>query len=171
MGFLPNGYTPQESDTSSKYLRIKQGDNLIRILSKPIIGYMAWKDKSPVRVKNIKESKKHQNMDGNFREFWALVVYSYDNQCICIWEFTQKTILKAIANLVNDKAWGSPLGYDLKITRTGEDMNTEYNVNPYPHKDVPKEIADMYSSTPITLNALYEGEDPFDADNANDLPF
>ena len=159
MDFLPDGYTPKDNDSPNKYLKLKSGDSLLRIMSNPLIGYVGWRDKQPHRSKTL------DGLSGEFdnkpKEFWAVVCYSYDLQSICIWEITQKTIIKAIVNLANDKAWGNPLGYDLKITRTGEDLQTEYQVSPYPHKDVPTELKLAWAKSDIDLNALLTGDNPF----------
>tara|TARA_R100000655_G_scaffold20402_2_gene42067 strand:+ start:224 stop:772 length:549 start_codon:yes stop_codon:yes gene_type:complete len=182
MDFLPTGYTPKDNESPSKYLKLKNGDNLLRILSKPLIGYVGWRDKHPHRAKTITELK--GEFDNTPKEFWAVVCYSYDMQSICIWEITQKTILKAITNLATDEAWGNPLGYDLKITRTGEDLQTEYQVSPYPHKKVPQEVKLKWAESHINLDALLTGDNPFSdndkpketakvdvLDSSNDLPF
>ena len=179
MDFLPDGYTPKESESPSKYLKLKSGDNLLRILSKPLIGYVGWKDKHPHRAKTMGELR--GEFDNNPKEFWAVVCYSYDMQTICIWEITQKTILKAITNLASDTAWGNPLGYDLKITRTGEDLQTEYQVSPYPHKAVPNEVKLEWAKFNINLDALLTGDNPFAEngagqevdimDSTTDVPF
>ena len=176
MDFLPKGYKPEENEGTSKYLKLKAGDNLVRILSKPVIGYVAWKDKQPNRAKDVKNLT--DNYDSNPKEFWAVVCYCYDSQSVCIWEMTQKTILKDITNLSNDKDWGSPLKYDLKIIRTGEDLQTEYQVSPYPHRETPDKVKDEFKATSINLEALFTGDNPFEEkkevdimDSSNDLPF
>jgi hypothetical protein len=176
MSFLPNGYKPQESESSNKYMKLKNGDNLVRILSAPIIGFIGWRDKQPHRAKKIEDLI--GEFDNKPKEFWAVVCYSYDNQTICIWEITQKTILKAITNLANEKAWGSPLKYDLKVIRTGEDLQTEYQVSPYPHRETPDKVKSALNSVKINLNALFNNENPFEEnkeadimDSSNDLPF
>ena len=173
MNFLPKDYAPKESEGATKYLKLKNGDNLLRILSKPLIGYVGWRDKQPYR------SKTAEGLQGTFennpKEFWAVICYSYDNQCVCIWEITQKTILKAITSLANDKALGSPLKYDLKIVRTGEDLQTEYQVSPYPHRELPEEVTKAHESTNINLEALMDGGNPFEEktteEDSNDMPF
>ena len=176
MSFLPNGYQPQESDSPNKYMKLKNGDNLVRILSKPIIGHIGWRDKQPHRAKKIEDLS--GNFDNTPKEFWAVVCYCYDTQSISVWEITQKTILKAITSLSNDKAWGSPLKYDMKITRTGEDLQTEYQVSPYPHRETPDKVKDEFKATSINLEALFTGDNPFEEkkevnimDSSNDLPF
>ena len=54
------------------------------------------------------------------------------------------------------------MNYDLKITRSGEELNTTYAVVPAPHSPIPKEAKQAFDSTPINLEALFEGKDPFE---------
>jgi len=86
----------------------------------------------------------------------------------------KKTIRGQIETLVDDEAWGDPKGYDLTVTRKGTTMqDTEYTVMPTPHKEVDPKIVKLFGDTPINLEALYQGDDPFkkeeegikDADN------
>ena len=46
--------------------------------------------------------------------------------------------------------------------RTGEKMETKYNVQPSPAKPVPANILQAYKEKPINLEALFAGGNPFD---------
>ena len=43
--FLPETYELPQS--AGGYMKLQQGENKLRILSKPIIGWLDWKDKVP----------------------------------------------------------------------------------------------------------------------------
>lgn len=170
--FLPDSYeVPQKA---GNYMKLKDGENRFRILTSPILGYEWWEQdgetRKPVRVRmndkivTTPESEKAKH-------FWAMAVYNYNQEAIQILEITQATIQKAIKALAKDSDWGSPLGYDLVVTRSGKELNTEYTVNPKPAKELDKTVAEKFKKTSINLNALYDGEDPFASEvDVNDIP-
>jgi hypothetical protein len=175
MDFLPDNYeTPQGAGS---YMKLQQGDNKFRILSKPIIGWLDWKDKVPHRF-GFKNKPEKPMGDQAIKHFWAMIVFDYADQQIKILEITQSTIQKTIETLAKDEDWGSPAAYDLKINRKGQDKQTEYSVTPSPKKPVSDEIKKAAKDKPVNLEALYANKDPFDVSNGeqtelifNTLPF
>jgi hypothetical protein len=175
MDFLPANYeTPQGAGS---YMKFQQGDNKFRILSKPIIGWLDWKDKVPYRF-GFKNKPEKPLGDQPIRHFWAMIVFDYSDQAVKILEITQSTIQKSIEHLAKDEDWGSPHEYDLKVNKTGQDKSTEYKVNPSPKKPVSDEIKAAALAKPINLEALYKNGDPFNISNGEqtalifqDLPF
>lgn len=170
--FLPDSYeVPQKA---GNYMKLKDGENRFRILTSPILGYEWWEQdgetRKPVRVRmNDKIATTPESEKA--KHFWAMAVYNYNQEAIQILEITQATIQKAIKALAKDSDWGSPLGYDLVVTRSGKELNTEYTVNPKPAKELDKTVAEKFKKTSINLNALYDGEDPFASEvDVNDIP-
>lgn len=157
--FLPTDYTAPQGNSS--YFRIQKGENKFRVLSKPILGYLDWKDKKPLRF-TMKNKPSPIDPLKPIKHFWAMVVFDYADQKIKVAEFTQSSIQKAIADLAKDADWGSPFEYDIKINRKGEGMETEYSVNPIPHKPISREAKEAFKNTPVNLNALFDGKDPFE---------
>lgn len=159
MDFLPDNYeTPQGAGA---YMKFQQGDNKFRILSKPIIGWLDWKDKVPYRFQ-LKNKPEKPLTDQAIKHFWAMVVFDYADQQVKILEITQSTIQKAIEHLAKDEDWGSPADYDLKVNKSGQDKGTEYKVNPSPKKPLTKDIKDIALAKPCNLEALFKNTDPFD---------
>jgi hypothetical protein len=78
--------------------------------------------------------------------------------------------MSAIQNLTKDEDWGSPFNYDIKVTRTGDKLETEYAVSPKPKTPVKPEIASAVASTPFDLDALFVGGDPFKPVTSNGQP-
>src|SRR3989304_1467359 len=125
--FIPEGYSVKSGD--SNYMKFEKGENRFRILEKPIIGYEIWIDKKPLRFR-LNEAIPHEKADkaasqvedgrAFVKEFWAMPVWDYKTESVRILEITQKRILKAIETLARNAKWGSPLGYDLVVTRSGE---------------------------------------------------
>lgn len=156
--FLPVNYeTPAGS---ANYMKLQKGENKFRILSKPIIGWLDWKDKIPYRF-IMSEKPEKPLTDRPIKHFWAFLVWNYQAQSVQILEITQVSIQKTIQDLSKDDEWGAPFFYDIKVTRKGEDLNTEYSVTPSPKKDLTDEIKKAALEKPAYLEALYEGADPW----------
>jgi len=158
MTFLPKDYKAPSS--GGKYMKLQKGENRFRILSSPILGFVAWKDRKPVR-KPMGSKFDMEGLEQEPKHFWAFKVWNRVDEAVQILEITQITIQKAIEALSKDEDWGDPHGYDLKITRTGDGMETEYQVTPCPSKELEKEIKDAYEKSDIDLKALFDGGDPF----------
>ena len=164
--FLPEGFTPPKSKTN--YLnKFPQGETKFRILSSPVIGYVGWKDKKPLRrktmdeLKGIQLDKSQYDPVGVPNYFWAMAIWNYTEECLQILELTKLSIIDKITKLSADKDWGSPIEYDIKITREGEGKKTTYSVNPLPHKSLTEEIEKAVKEQPVDLEKLFKGEDPF----------
>lgn len=161
MSFLPNDYKPPVSGGS--YLKLTQGDNKFRILSNSLVGFEGWVDKQPVRGKTFQEvSQKSGNQAERIKEFWAFVVYDLSDNQIKILSLTQATIKDAIYDYYRDEDWGDPKDYNLNIKREGEGMDTRYTVIPAPKSKVTKEMEQAYKDTPVNLDALFDGDNPFE---------
>lgn len=157
--FLPPDYTPPASN--SGYLKFQKGKNKFRFLSSPITGwvYFVKGDDGKTYVHRVKPTEDAPEAHLKAKHFWSAVVFDYATKSVKILEITQKTIQGGIMSLIQDESWGSPLEYDICITKTGDGMETEYQVVPQPKTEVPKEI--LKEAKKINLEALYEGKDPF----------
>ena len=157
--FLPQDYTVPSGNTN--YMKLEKGENKFRIMSKPILGWLDWDNKTPVRFKMDNKPSAPIDPQKRVRHFWAMVVFNYKAEQIQILEITQASIQDAIKGLTNDSDWNAPYGYDLKIIKTGEGMDTEYQVNPVPHKPITAEMETAFHDKPVQLELLYTNEDPF----------
>lgn len=167
--FLPDGYeVPKQS--GGAYMKLKQGANKFRILSAPIIGWEYWtQERKPVRAKErwstIPVDADISGERGwNPKHFWAFVVWNFEDKQVQILQLTQSTILSALQELVQSEEWGDPRHYSITINRKGEKLDTEYSVVPSPAKETPPDILKQYQDKKINLNALYEGKNPFEAE-------
>lgn len=167
-GFLPEGY--EVPNSSGNYMKFLDGANRFRIMSSPVIGNEVWRtekdgSRKPYRYHmgekiTIESSEDYENT----KHFWAMAVYNYDNESIQILEITQKGIQKALRALAEDSDWGSPVGtngYDIVVTRSGQKLETEYQVQPKPAKKLTDGIEQAYKDMHINLEALFSGDDPF----------
>lgn len=164
MSFLPENYESPKS--SGHYMKFQDGENRIRILSRAIVGWEDWQDKKPVRFRMDSKPVKAIDPAKPIKHFWAFIVYNYNEEQVQILQITQAGIRKAIEALTRDQDWGKPHMYDLKIYKKGEGKETEYSVNPVPHKLLSETIERAFFDRPISLDALFDGQDPFSKENA-----
>jgi hypothetical protein len=179
--FLPPTYNVPEAP--SKYMRLESGENKIRILTSPILGYEWWvTEDGRIREKNEAPSKGDKpvriRMNGSMpadaaevqKHFWAMVVWNYKLEQVQILQINQSTIQKPLRNLAKDEDWGSPVGakgYDISITKEGEKLQTEYSVTAKPKKPLDEGIIKMFEDMNINLEALFENKDPFKSEDVD----
>lgn len=167
MGALPEGYTPPKS--GGNYMKLGQGANKFRILSKIIIGWETWIEENgkrkPIRSKRMNELPPSENKP---KFFWAMVVWNYTDGQLQILEVTQVSIRKALEELEGSEDWGDLRTYDITVKREGEGMETVYSVIPSPTKPLDEAIKNEFVKTTINLDALYSGGNPFDNNELSD---
>ena len=163
--FLPESY--EVPGVSDKYFKFQKGENRFRILSSPILGYEYWVEEGDKRIPKRTPMTKPFTTDEvenpeDIKHFWAMVVYNYANKKIQILEITQRGIQKTLRALARDEDWGSPvLKYDIVVIKTGDGMETKYEVLPKPATKLTEGIVEAYEGMEIRLEALYEGKDPY----------
>lgn len=157
--FLPQGYEAPKSN--SRYLKFKDGDNVFRILAPAVLGWEDWEEKQPIRTPYAEQKPRPIDPKRAVKHFWAFPVWDYAEKVIKILEITQSTIQEAIFELHKDEQWGDPTGYDINIRKSGKDLETKYSVIPRPPRPVHPEIVKIFEQTPLDLNQLFTGGDPF----------
>lgn len=157
MNFLPENYESPKS--SSYYMKLQEGENRIRILTAPIIGWEDWNEKKPFRW--TERPAKSFDPKKPVKHFWSFVVWNCIEEQIQVLHVTQATVRNSIEALCKDADWGSPYTYDIKIHKSGEGVDTKYAVNPVPHKTLDPRIAAAFKERPCNLNAIFSNEDPF----------
>lgn len=107
------------------------------------------------------------------KRFIAGIVYEYklnkageiveDEGQFKIITITQKSIITELCKYIADPDYGDPNEYDLKLSRSGEGLKTEYVLTPAPPKAVSKSIAAAWEEeqSKIDLDAYMACEDPF----------
>lgn len=160
--FLPKGYESLKSPKSYwKMSEMKEGDNRLRIVKQPIAGWLEWDDKKPVRYQPDQKPKKAIDLDNPPKAFWACYVWDYAREGLFILEITQSSILKALTLFAEDEDWGDFTKYDLKFNKVGSGKDTRYALTPMPHKPLQPKVEDAIKSSPVRLEALYYGGDPW----------
>lgn len=170
MGFLPENY---QSAGVSNYMKFKDGANKFRALDDAIFGFEWWtqdgEKRKPNRVKaNSEVPAEFRAGEDKAKQFIAFPVWNYAEEKVQILEITQVSILMVLENLEINPDYGDPKTYDITVTRKGDGFDTTYTVVPSPPKEN-KEAIEAYKETPINLEALYAGEDPFSSDVAVDI--
>jgi len=179
---LPKGYEYKE--TSGNYIKFQQGENRFRIMSDYIVGMEYWTEKddkrTPVRIHMDDQIHPDDLQYTNQppKHFWACVVFDYSDSKIKILEITQKGLMRTLTGMERDDDWGDPKGtkgYDIVVVKTGEKMETKYELRAKPKKELDDGVVQMFKDTKIDLNALYEGKDPFENGtekvDPKDIPF
>jgi len=164
--FLPEGF--EELRSPQNYWRMKEmveGANRLRILVRPICGWIDWEANKPYRFRPDAKPDKSFDDKKPVRPFWTLYVWDYRRGAAFILEVTQSSILKTLTGLGNSQDWGDFREYDIEINKTGSGKDTKYQVLPCPKKDLTTEIQTALKEFPVNLQTLFEGGDPW-----NDFP-
>ena len=175
--FLPKGY--QLPDKSKQFMKLAVGDNVIRMLTHPLLGFVFFnEDNKPVRrpadmgdftPHELTDLKAKKDDSGNFegsRHFWMMLVWSRKDKAPKVLEITQISILKPLYGIINDPDWGDPRDFDINISRIGTGKNdTEFTVTPKPHKPVDDHVQGVLKKLEehnmLDLEAIWKNEYPF----------
>ena len=165
-GFLPEGYAPPVKE--ARYVKLVKGETRLRILSKPMLGWVAWTSdkgkKKPVRRPENTFKEGEYDPAQEPKHFWAMPVWDYAAGKVKVWELTQVSIQKVLRGLSQNKKWGPPFDYDIVIQGTGDGMEREYSTVPEPKEPLDNAAADAWALTQangFSLKRLLEGGDPF----------
>lgn len=164
--FLPTDYTAPTKQ--SNYFKLQDGENRIRIMSPAITGYQDREDRKPI---NTPDRKPSIDPTKPAKHFWAMIVWNYATNSFQCRQVTQGSIREQIENYNNDEDFGNPRGYDLKIKRTGKDLETKYSVTPWKVVPVDKAIQAKFESLDYELENLFVNGDVIAGEKEHDLPF
>jgi len=156
-----------------KYLKFKDGDTKFRVLSDVITGYEYFDNDNKVHRSEelFKETpwiKDSYWKPWYAKHFWAMTVWDYDDESIKILTFSQRAIQEALLWFIRDPDFGDIKSYDVKITRSGKDKETSYQVKALPAKPFENKKA-IEEANSVNLEALYTNQDPFSTEF--DSPF
>ena len=158
--WFPEGYEVPV-DVSS-FMKLEDGDNNFRILSKASVGYEYWtEDNKPKRSKTKwaevpSDIKMRDGKATSIKHFWNFLVYNYKLKAVQSLEITQATVMKALTALVENPKWGNPTKYDITITKTGKELLTKYSVVPNPHSEISEEVKEALKNTDIDPEDVFE---------------
>ncbi len=159
--FFPEGY--EAPVDISSFMKLEDGDNTFRILSKAVTGYEYWNtENKPKRSKvmwDVTPSDIRLEKDGKqskVKHFWSFLVWNYKLEAVQELEITQSTVMKAIKALVDNTKWGNPTKYDITVNKTGKELLTKYSVVPNPHSEITPEMQKALDETQIDLEEIFK---------------
>lgn len=147
-----------------------------RILGSAISGFTAWSaDNRPSRFRSekdipadfnwrLQEKGPHAGKRELPKAFWAFPCWDYETSEVKVWEVSQAGIRESIGGYARN--WGSPVGYDLTVERSGKGLETKYTVVPSEKSPVPADAAKAWNecvAAGFDLERLFDGGDPFSA--------
>ena len=150
-----------------------EGEKRLRFIGAAITGLEGWivgegdeKDR-PIRFEKrpeeLPENLRTEKGKPQLKHFLAGVVWDYDSQSLMILSLTQKTLRELLFKFIRDEDYGDPQGYDIKISREGQGLDTKYGLLASPPKPISKEIKEAWDNEgcKIKLAAIFDDEDPF----------
>ncbi len=158
---------PTSTGTGGNYMKFAKGENRFRVLGDGIAGWIYWTDeggkRTPVRSHLAnKPPKGVVSGDDKIKLFLTLPVWNYNDKQVQVLEITQSGIRNALQSYEDEPAWGDLTGYDIKVFREGDGLETDYNIAPMPKSPLAAEIKEAQKEVNINLEALFEGGNPFE---------
>jgi hypothetical protein len=180
MGFLTQDKLEQlAKDTQSKSRYINPSKlapnepHRFRFIGEGITGHEAWTVDNTPRRWELKPSelpediRPDENGNRTCRPFLAGIVWDYSDKSLKVMQITQKTLLQSIHNYLCEEDYAQisheKYGYDIKITREGEKLNTKYTLLNMAPKPLAEEIKAAYDaeSDRIDLQKLFTNDEVF----------
>lgn len=156
---------------SAAYMKWESGENKIRVISKPIEGWIVWEededgDRKPVRsqLSDGEPDAPSEDPKDAPKKFVTVVVIDRADDEVKILEITQKSIIKAIKALAMNPKWGNPFSYDINVEKKGADKKTRYTVTPDPKSALSKNEIKAANEKQCNLDALFVGENPWEVE-------
>ena len=98
----------------------------------------------------------------------AFAIYDYEAEAVRVFSSNQKSLLAELARLFSDEDYSDLSEWDVKVTRTGKELDTRYHASMVPTKRSNTKVAqsvinawDEACSNGFDLEALYDGGNPF----------
>jgi hypothetical protein len=173
-----NDFTPDAGSSSYTLQNLESGESFkLRVMTEILTGYSLWseEDGKPVLIRaehkeEIDPSKASVNKlsgkKNKRKQFIACIVYNYDVQRFEVFETDKASIIKKLWSLDQDPDLGDLRQYDIKLKKTGQGMDTRYDVLSLGKAKIDKEIAKKFDELEFNLSALYDGGNPLDIDTA-----
>ena len=149
---------PMES-AGSFFFKPENGSTTVRLVTKPFQFYSIWTEELPGERAKLAHRKfdqlmEHQTADEKVKLTWGLVVWNYAEGKLMAWELTQKTIINQLITLAN--AGTSMMDRDLTIIRSGEKLQTKYQIVPAAPSEVEPAIAEILKDAVINMDGFVD---------------
>jgi hypothetical protein len=126
----------------SDYMRLKEGENVVRIMGNPVQTYIHWvtlpdgtqrkivsPSNSPALVKKLEEAGFRRQPN------WIIKVLDRSDDEFKLLEIGNQ-IYKGIQTLFNNPKWGKVTGYDISVNRGPKGQQPLYSVTPNPKESL-----------------------------------
>ena len=149
-------------NTKSIFMRMEEGENVVRVMGNPIQFYVHWvtlPDNSKRKIVSPIESPElvQRLEDSGFRRQtkWLIKVLDRNDNTFKVMEVGSQ-IYNGIRALYNNKKWGKVTSYDLSINRGPKGSQPLYNVTPNPKENLGTEYKEQFKkfSTELDMNKL-----------------
>lgn len=163
-----SNFFPEEirTESVSRYTKLGQGVTRIRMIGEPIFYNETWVEnndgsRSPRRFGLNEEIPMDECGPDGVKQVMSIVVYNYNEKMVQVFSISQKQILKPLKAYSENPKYGDPTGYDINIEKTGEKLQTRYNVIADPKEDISDEIVAAMEKVVVDLDKLLVNENPF----------
>lgn len=182
MAFSTN-FEPESGASAYTMQNLESGDSFkLRFMTEILDGWSLWAEDEEGQPTVIRAEEKEQidpsqasinklsGKPNKRKQFVAGIVYNYETERFEVFETDKASIIKKLWELDQDPDLGDLQGYDIKLSKTGQGMDTRYSVLPLGKSKVKKDIKERFNELEYNLHALYDGGNPLDAvSDTNDI--
>ena len=159
--------TPEVPEKVWSYTKFKEGTTKLRILWN-ISEWWMDRTEEEVNWKLQRKSLRYRKDEKPtivydpkwLRYFWALPVFNYDTRSVQIREITQKSIMNKIKKIVADPERSDIFGYDIKVSREWQSLETKYDITTSVPTPLSAEISQAYMDAEIDMEAIFDDLSP-----------
>ena len=154
-------------------------EHRFRCFGEGLTGYEGWITDEAGKQKPIRWTVKPEldDLPANIRKdektgaiqepkrFLSALVWDYQREKFAVLQVSQKSLLNEFMALIaDDEDYGDPTNYDIKITRTGDGLQTRYSIKGAQIKSPPAAAVAAFEDEEFfcDLNHLMLGLDPWD---------
>jgi len=143
--------TTTQSNNKSAYMRLKEGNNDVRILSNPIQYYVHWVETDQGKRKIVSPIDHPELVskleDRGFRRQvrWILKVIDRSDNTPKLLEVGSQ-IFNGLLSIIKNPKWGNANNYDMTIKRLPVGSNPLYQVTPNPKEKLSSDLKDTFNT-------------------------
>lgn len=174
-----NNFTPDAGNSDYTMQNLESGDSFkLRFMTEILDGWSLWAEEegkpTVIRAEEKEDidpsqaaTNKLSGKSNKRKQFVAGIVYNYETERFEVFETDKASIIKKLWELDQDPDLGDLQGYDIKLNKTGQGMDTRYAVLPLGKSKVKKDIKERFDELEYNLHALYDGGNPLEATGIN----
>jgi hypothetical protein len=159
--------TNKPTNNNDLFLRLTEGENIVRVLGNPHQFYVHWVEtsqgkrkinspiESPALVSRLEDSGFRRQTK------WMIKVLDLSSQTFKVAEIGSQ-IYNGIIALVNNPRWGKVSAYDISIIRGPKGTNPLYSVTPNPKEGIDPSLKEKFKewNAELDIERLVSPADP-----------